>query len=331
MMRLIKMECYRLIHTVSAYVMIVVVAGITVMMAFALKWDLEMMEQEQKMRTGRTRTEADTPAGSFASGFADGWASESEESGGQTDEAVPTVDHAAGMVTVGNEDMSYSFGITSEADESWIDSDIGVGDMLLSEIQSCMILLFIAIFVPLFVNAEQKKGYIKNIAGQIPRREMLALSKLPAVAVQVCLIFIVFCITHAAASGIILRDRLVFHIDGALLRVLVVQLLIHVSWGCLIAMFTMAARSTAFAMVTGIFLATGISQMIGSYMNRGIHAIIPAAEKFDVRHYMLTYAAGSASAESTVRQIGSLLAVAAVYVVVSAVVSGTIYRKRDIG
>ncbi|MCM1102833.1 MAG: hypothetical protein NC409_01905 [Clostridium sp.] len=326
MIRLMKMELYRMFHAVSTYVMILVVAGVTVLMAAALKWDLEEMEQEQKMSGKRAQTETDTLMDSFTDGFADGWDSEKEEQAQSGHNGI-----VSGMITIGNEDETYyAFGISAEADESWVDGDIDVGEMLLMEMQSGMLLLFIAIFAPLLVHAEQKKGYIKNIAGQIPRREMLSLSKLPAVAVQVFLIICIFCVTHVTASAVIFGDRLAFSSAAVSLRTIGVQLLLHMSWGCLIALFVMASRSMAFSMVTGIFLSSGIFELIGGYLNRAIHAIIPAAEQFDIRRYTLTYVTGALSNESTGRQIGGFLAVAAVYVIVSAVVSGIVYRKRDV-
>lgn len=327
MIRLIKMELYRMFHAVSTYVMILVAAGVTVLMAFALKWDLEEMEQGQKMSAESAQTGTDTLMDRFADGFADGWDPEKEEQAQSDRNGI-----ANGLVvTVRNDDeVDYAFGITAAADESWVDGDIDVGGMLLMELQSGMLLLLIAIFAPLLVHAEQKKGYIKNIAGQIPRREMLALSKLPAVAVQVLMLLCIFCVTHVTASAFIFRGRLSFSSVGISLRTIGVQLLLHMSWGCLIALFVMASRSMAFSMVAGIFLSCGVFELIVGYLNRAIHAVIPAAEQFDIRRYTLTYVTGALSNESTGRQIGGFLAVAAVYVIVSAAVSGIVYRKRDV-
>ena len=87
MIGLIKMELYRLIHTVSIYVSIAVIVGIVVMTTFAVNVDLRMMEKEQKTQgaeqiqqkvTENESREDETPAESFASGFSDGFISTGE-------------------------------------------------------------------------------------------------------------------------------------------------------------------------------------------------------------------------------------------------------------
>ena len=328
MIRLIKMELYRLFHAVSTYVMFAVAVGLGIFMVFALKMDLEVMEREQSAFGAGAGAETGTPAESFASGFMDGWASEAEEA-----QAEGSAQNGMVSVTVnaGTEnEEGFEFGISSSADESWLSGELDAGELLISEVQSSMLVLLVAIFVPLFVNAEQKKGYIKNIAGQIPKKEMLALSKMPAVAVQILLLFVVFCIAHASASAIFFRDRLVCHTFGTTLGALGVQYLIHTAWGCVLALLTMATRSTAFAMTTGILLASGIVELLMIYVNRAVHALIPSAGQLDIRHYTLTYATNAMSMESTVRQIGGFLVLAAVYIAVSSVLAGIVYHKRDV-
>lgn len=318
MIRLIKMELYRLFHAVSTYVMLLVVVGIVVLSMFAVKMDLRTMEKGQGASgTGQIQQETagdgsgagETPVESFAGGFTAGFMESGE--GGLDEEG-------------------FTLGIQSSVDESWLNGDIDAGEMLLSELNSCLLVVFIAIFVPLFVNAEQKKGYIKNIAGQIPRREMLAFSKLPAVAIQVFILFAVFCAAQFAVSAIFFHDRLVFTDAGAFMGALGMQYVLHAAWGCLIALFTMATRSTAFAMTTGILLASGIFELIARYLNRAVHALIPSAGSFDIMRVTLTYATSNMSKASTIEQMGAFLIVAAVFILISAVVSGVIYRKRDV-
>lgn len=319
MIRLIKMELYRLFHAVSTYVMMLVVIGIVVLSTFAMKMDLQMMEKEQRSSGGGLIQQetaengssqgTETPAESFASGF------------------------SAGFMESGAEDPDedgFTFGISSSVDESWMNGDVDAGELLMSELSSCLLVVFVAIFVPLFVNAEQKKGYIKNIAGQIPRREMLAFSKLPAVAIQVLILFAVFCAAQFGSSAIFFRGRLVFTDPGAFMGALGVQYVLHAAWGCLIALFTMATRSTAFAMTTGILLASGIFELVVRYLNRAVHALVPSAESFDIARITLSYATGNMTKASSTGQIGGFLILAVVYILISAVISGVVYRKRDV-
>lgn len=309
MMRLMKMELYRLLHTISTYVMIVVVAGVAVLITLLLKVELSTtMVVERETTVEEIGAEPELPAESFANGFSAGWASSGEKS---------------------TED-DFTYGITVSADESWESGDIRAGAILMSQLNSCLLVVFVAIFVPLFVNAEQKRGYIKNIAGQIPRREMLALSKMPAVAVQVFMLFTAYSIAYLIAEAVLFGERIVWVSVGALLRTLCMQYVLHTAWGCLIAFFTIMTRSTAFAMTTGILLASGIAQMFFMYLNRAICAIIPSAQQLNLVHYTLNYATGAATTQSTMRQLGGCAVLAVIYIVISAVLAGIVYRKRDV-
>lgn len=308
MMRLIKMELYRLVYARSTRVMIVVAAGVAVLMSFVLSVDVDEMEEVLRAQGQETGIESQVPAESFADGFADGWASEGEESA----------------------EEDFTWGITVTVDESQIGSGLELGDIVMSELGGCLLVILVAIFVPLFVNAEQKRGYIKNIAGQIPRREMLALSKLPAIAVQVFFLFVIYTIASLVSGAIFFRGRLALEFTGALFRALCMQYVLHIAWGCLIALLTIVTRSTAFAMTTGILLASGIVEMLMVYLNRLIHGLFPSAEQFDLMHYTLNYAVEAMTAQSTMRQIGGLLTLALVYIAASAVIVGIVYRKRDV-
>lgn len=76
-------------------------------------------------------------------------------------------------------------GISVEADSEWVDGDIEIGSIISVEMRSALLAILCVIFTALFINAEQKNGYIKNIAGQFPRREKLVASKFIAIAFQI--------------------------------------------------------------------------------------------------------------------------------------------------
>ena len=83
-------------------------------------------------------------------------------------------------------------------------------------------------------------------------------------------------------------------------------------------------------MTTGILLASGIFQLVAGYLNRAVHALIPSADSFDILQIALTNATANMTTESTLRQTAGFLVLAVVYVLIAAVISGIIYRKRDV-
>ena len=73
--------------------------------------------------------------------------------------------------------QNRSVGIYVEADANWVDGPIEAGDIVSAEFHSGMLALLCVIFTAMFVYAEQKNGYVKNLAGQFPHRGLLVLSK----------------------------------------------------------------------------------------------------------------------------------------------------------
>lgn len=317
MIKLIKMELYRLFHTISTYVMIAVAAGITFFTFFMVNFDLEL-------QSGDTAN--------FAQGFMDGLTGGEPETGESGDPGVQEQEMLSLVEAGAEDDVDFQFGISTSVDESWVNSEIPAGDLLVSQLQSGIFLLCCSIFVSLFVNAEQKNGYIKNIAGQIPGRYMLALSKFAAVAVQTAVLIAAYVLSGMIFGAVIFKERFVFGTTDAavVLRSLAMQYLLHLAFGSLIAAVCLLTRSAAFSMTSGIFLACGVFMLVGDLINRGVHALGAFAEGFDLNRYLPDYAVKMMSNESSVHQIGGFLILAVVYIAVSAAVVGAVSQKRDV-
>lgn len=143
MLNLIKMDLYRMFHTLSTWITILFTAGMALFCVVMVQGDLDAM--------------AEDPA----------YAQEMEQE----------IESASD----GNEDRQL--GLYAESDPEWIEGKIEAGEFISTQLQSGLFTLFVVIFAAIFANAEQKNGYIKNIAGQLPNRGVLALSKLTASAV----------------------------------------------------------------------------------------------------------------------------------------------------
>ena len=65
---------------------------------------------------------------------------------------------------------------------------------------------YVFIFAAIFTNADYKNGYIKNIAGQFPRREQLVASKFIVIAFQVLVMVVVFTIS-IVVSGYVMWGK----------------------------------------------------------------------------------------------------------------------------
>ena len=78
-------------------------------------------------------------------------------------------------------------GIYVDANPEWVTGNIEIGDIISTEMKSGVLAIIVVVFAAIFSNAEQKNGYIKNIAGQFPRRGNLIISKFAAIAIQIFL------------------------------------------------------------------------------------------------------------------------------------------------
>ena len=158
--------------------------------------------------------------------------------------------YLAEIQAAGSEDRTV--GIYVESDANWISGPIGAGDVVSAEFHSGLPALLCVIFTALFVFAEQKNGYVKNIAGQFPHRGMLAASKLLAVALVVLLFLGAFTLAVLLAGQGFWGDR--FQLDAlpALGKLLGVQYLLHLGLCALVLLLTVVLRGSALPMVVGI-------------------------------------------------------------------------------
>lgn len=315
MIKLIKMECYRLFHMTSTYVMFAVTIALAWVTVYMTRCDLDLMSAE----------------GDFAEGFAAGWNGDEREDHSAGEELSDGEESSDGEEpSNGDDGINVELGIAVETDAAWLAGDIPAGEFLAKDLQSGILLLLCSIFAALFVNAEQKNGYIKNIAGQIPSRSMLALSKFAGVAVQTAVLLLVYLLSDLAFGRVIFGERFVFESAGVLLGTVAVQYLLHLAFEGVITLLCLLTRSTAFSMTAGIMISCGTLLLAAEFINMLVHRLISGAERFDISRCTLEYAVGACSAQSSAGQLGKLALLAAVWLLASALTAGIVYRKRDV-
>ena len=225
--------------------------------------------------------------------------------------------------------QNRSVGIYVEADANWVDGPIEAGDIVSAEFHSGMLALLCVIFTAMFVYAEQKNGYVKNLAGQFPHRGLLVLSKLLAVALQVLVMAAAFALVTLLAGRGFWGDR--FYLDSlpALGKLLGVQYLLHLGLCALVLLLTVVLRGSALPMVVGILACCGVLVPVYGLVNQWAAALRPGTA-FDISRYMLD---GNLTAVTVGTAPADLLragAVGAVFVVVCTALAMVVMDKRDI-
>ena len=220
-------------------------------------------------------------------------------------------------------------GIYVEADPEWLTGKIEAGSIVSVEMRSGLLALLCVIFTAVFVNAEHRSGFIKNIAGQLHSRGKLIISKLTAVAVQVLFMMIVFIIAVLITGFILWGGSFYIGSAASLFKFAAIQYLLHLSLSAMIIFFTVLTGSSAFSMTLGILLCSGLSVPVYSLINKLVYNFRPGLG-FDINKFLpdgnITLTGIDASAEVFLRGAVS----GAVYALIFILLSMLIMQKRDV-
>lgn len=220
-------------------------------------------------------------------------------------------------------------GIYVDTNPEWVTGNIEIGDIISTEMKSGLLAIMVVVFAAIFSNAEQKNGYIKNIAGQIPRRGNLIISKFVAIAIQIFLMIIVFSLVTVITGFALWGSRFYLGSFILILKFLGTQYLLHLGFAALIMFFSIFTRSTAFSMTAGILICTGFAVPIYSIINKLISDFKPNLA-FDVGNYMLDRNITQISLTTTSDMMVRGILVGIVFAVISVLFAMLIIKKRDV-
>ena len=158
--------------------------------------------------------------------------------------------------------VNMNFGISATTMPEWITGDVDFADLVSTQVGSGLFLIIVSIFVTLFVCAEHKNGYIKNIAGQFPNRGMLIVSKAIAVGAQMFSMFFVLALAMFVTGKVCFGEGLVLNSVGKLFTVLGGQFVLHYAFAAVILCIGVLFRSSALGMTIGILISCKVTSLI---------------------------------------------------------------------
>ncbi|MCI8401631.1 MAG: hypothetical protein HFI38_05980 [Lachnospiraceae bacterium] len=153
------------------------------------------------------------------------------------------------------------------------------GELLAAQINGGMIMILCAVAVIIFVSAPYKNGFIKNIANQLPRREMLVLPEIVVSFVACALHFFAYSICTITAGAIFFGNTCFNFSFFAIIELLIVQFILHYAFCCLMLLFYILTNSTAFTMVAGLLIAF-------KFLN-GLYVLIEHFTYLQINQFML--------------------------------------------
>ena len=158
----------------------------------------------------------------------------------------------------------------------------GTLSSLISSPFSLFTLLLILLSVVFFFHADMENGYIKNIAGQMPRRGYSILSRYLAAIVHNAVFMV------AAAVGNVIGAMLVLKVtvDGAIVTgigAFLLELLLLQGICAILLLVTASFRSKSFGIVLAVLFGVGATSLLYSAVDSGLDLLIKG---FKIAPYM---------------------------------------------
>ncbi|MCD8119478.1 MAG: ABC transporter permease subunit [Lachnospiraceae bacterium] len=318
MYNLIKMELYRLCHATSTWVILAVaVAGVAALMA---------LTGALVSFAGETEDGTEVLAAEVEENVSNEDASGEDASGENLSGEDLSWDDASENNSSGN-------GVTAEiymnAEDDWNSEEADLAETLASVLQGGLFSILCVILAATYAYADQKNGYLKNIAGQYPSREKLVLAKCAATAVAV-LVFLAACVaTVTIGAKIIWGSSLHIGSFGELMKLIGIYYLLLVAFSLVTLMVTILARSSTAGVIVGILVNANMLSVIYTMINLLVEKVLPNAN-FDSSLYTIEYCLGSYGAGASSGDTAKAVAVALIYGALAAAVAAWVMKKRDV-
>lgn len=287
MFNLIRMNLYRIFHTRSTYIMLAVIMVFAGFSAYMMREDIKMLEKEITAEGGQLNE-------------------------AQTDEIVPESDDASTPLTIMVETPYHEDGTKPAFTE-----------YLCADLRSGLILIILAIFPVLFVNSEEKSGFVKNIAGQTKRREWIYLSKTAGIMLFDLMAMAAYTIIHIAAF-LILHPGEPFGVSmfGQTARYMGVLWLLSVAFSSGMALLTTLLKSTAVSITVGILAVLGVGDIISGFFTH--------IYKIKISEYLLISNYKALLYNSAADKFWHALVVALAFLIGYNIIGSVVVRKRDV-
>lgn len=294
MFNAVRMDIYRLIHTKSAYVILVIAMALAIAMS-GMTALVRSMATESIVET----TDDVTMVSESDSEIADEYDTASAESSNG-----PTA-------TVG-----------LEMDESDMSDEVPtIADMVESDIAGLDLALLLAIFTVLFSTADLNSGYIKSVGGQVKCRGVLLFSKMIALSVFTLVAMALDVIVQCIATPLFLHAADFFKMLGS-------QYVVTLLFVYFVMAMAIIIKNNVISMIIAVCMCTGIFTLIFSGINILIEKI--GVKNFDINDYLIVNQISKLDLSASAKTVGGAFAVAAVWAVVSLIAVYGVFKRRDI-
>lgn len=195
-------------------------------------------------------------------------------------------------------------------------------ELLAAQISGGMLMALCSVSVTLFVSAKYKDGFIKNIANQLPRREILIFPEIIVAAIACALYFLVYSVCTIATGAFFFENEFITFSFLAISKLLIVQFILHWGFCCLLLLFYILTSSTAFTMAAGLLMAFRILNIFYALIERFVY--------FNIGQYMLDANIFQIGMESTKTMYTRAVVVGLIFLLAEIALLCLFMRKKDI-
>lgn len=240
------------------------------------------------------------------------------------DAAVDAQPESPQISNMTEEDMNLGMSVILPTKAS---EQVTVYDIMFANIQGKVVGLFIVIFAVIFSMADINSGYIKNIGGQITKRNRLIWSKgisLLAYTVLTMGIFVaVQTISNMIFFGYVKMGD--FHM---MCKYLAVEVILHFALAIICMTLAMLIRNNVASMIIVICLCMNVMTILYGVINKVIQKI--ALEDFHILNYTITGKISLMPMELTNKESITAILVSLAFIGVMTFINSVVFEKRDI-
>lgn len=208
---------------------------------------------------------------------------------------------------------------------SWI-GGVDFADIVLTG--TGMLSLFLAcIIAASYIGAEQSCGYLKNIAGQLPNRGYLIVSKFVATCFIQFMVLAIYTAVCSICAGIFFGNYITSYSIGALVGGLALRFLLFCAMDAILLLFCTLTKSHAIAMVFGAIFGIGVTSLVYMAVS-GLLSMVNI--KLDLARIMPDGINGLIRVDSLGEVAVRAVVVSVIFIAVSLTSAAILFKKRDV-
>ena len=197
-----------------------------------------------------------------------------------------------------------------------------------SDLSSGIVVLFILIGAVLFFRADEKNGFIKNIAGQTKHKYNILLSKLAVTGVYtfVCMFCYMVIGYIAFATGVILDGSISFGIEylPEAIKVFALQYLLYMAFISGLLLVTEFTKSTSAGITIGLLETMGFGKLFVTITQKVFNT------DFDISKYYISTNILKVNMDAQADVLKFALGIGIVYFILYNVLNVLWFSKKDI-